>query len=84
MKYYGKITYEIDESHPNVNYVAGGWYKGKVLEYEDTYEFDERLYSPEHHKMFVNYIKKDLKLVAGGGYNIDHIHNVKFEIRKVK
>lgn len=80
MKYYGKITYEIDEFHPDVNY----WYKGKVLEYEDTYEFDERLYSPEDHKMFVNYIKKDLKLVAGGGYNTDHIHNVKFEIRKVK
>ena len=28
------------------------------------------------------YIKHDLKLVAGGGYNTDHIHNVKFEIEK--
>lgn len=31
MKYYGKITYEIDESHPNVNYVICGWYKEKYL-----------------------------------------------------
>lgn len=84
MKYYGKITYEIDENHSDVNYIDGGWHKGKVFEYEDIYEFDERLYSPEDHEMFVNYIKKDLKLVAGGGYNTDHIHNVKFEIRKVK
>ena len=43
MKYYGKITYEIDENHP----VAGVWCKeGNVFEYDDTYEFDERLYSP--------------------------------------
>ena len=41
MKYYGKITYEIDENHPDVNYVAGGWHQGKVFEYEDTYGFDE-------------------------------------------
>lgn len=79
MKYYGKITYEIDENHPDV----GGWYKGKVLEYEDTYEFDERLYSPKDHDIFVNFIKKDLKLIAGGGYNTDHIHNVKIEIRRM-
>ena len=83
MKYYGKITYEIDENHPDVNYVDGGWYKGKVFKYEDIYEFDERLYSPEDHEMFVNHIKKDLKLIAGGGYSTDHIHNVKFEIRRM-
>ena len=29
MKYYGKITYEIDENHSDVNYVDGGWHKGK-------------------------------------------------------
>ena len=31
----------------------------------------------------VNYIKRDLKLVAGGGYNSDHIHNVTFEIERM-
>lgn len=54
MKYYGKITYEIDENHPDVNYVAGGWHQGKVFEYEDTYGFDERLYSPEDYDMIIN------------------------------
>ena len=83
MKYYGKITYEIDENHPDVNNVAGGWHKGKVFEYEDTYEFDGRLYSPEDHDIFVNFIKRDLKLVASGGYSSGHIHNVKFEIRRI-
>ena len=31
MKYYGKITYEIDENHPDVNNVAGVWCKGNVF-----------------------------------------------------
>lgn len=83
MKYYGKITYEIDENHPDVNCVISGWYKGKFT-YEDVYSFDERLYSPEDRDMFVNSIKRDLKLVAGGGYNANHIHNVKFEIRRME
>ena len=37
----------------------------------------------EDYDMIINYIKKDLKLVAGGGHNTDHIHNVKFEIRRM-
>lgn len=83
MKYHGKITYEIDKSHPNVNYVIGGWYKGKVFEYEDIYDFDERLYSQDDHDMLVNYIENDLKLVVCGGYSSGHIHNVKFEIYRM-
>ena len=83
MKYYGKITYEIDKSHPNVSYVIGGWYKGKVFEYEDIYDFNERLYSQDDHDMLVNYIENDLKLVVGGGYSSGHIHNVKFEIYRM-
>lgn len=79
MKYYGKITYEIDENRPDVDCVVGG-----TFNYEDTYDFNERLYSPEDHDMFVNFIKKDLKLVAGGGYNANHIHNVKFEIYRME
>lgn len=84
MKYYGKITYEIDENHPDVNYVVGGWYKGKMFEYEDTYDFNEIFYSPEGRDIIVNYIKKDLKLIAGGGYSTDHIHNVMFDIHRIE
>lgn len=83
MKYYGKITYEIDENHPDVNYVVGGWHKGKMFEYEDTYDFNEIFDSPYGCDIIVNHIKTDLKLIAGGGYSTDHIHNVKFEIRRI-
>ena len=44
----------------------------------DTYTFNSDYTEEEA----IIYIKHDLKLVAGGGYNTDHIHNVKFEIEK--
>ena len=84
MTFYGKITYEIDENHANAKFIPGGWHKGQVFEYDDEYTFDERLYSPDDYELFVNHIKKNLKLIVGGGYNTDHIHNVKFEIREVR
>ena len=77
-KYHGKITYTIDKAHPDIKFVEG-WAKGKTYHFEDTYTFDES-YPTENIKA---YIKQDLMLVAGGGYNTDHIHNVKFEIKKL-
>ena len=50
-----------------------------MLSFDDTYTFDDS-YTEEE---CINYIKRDLKLVAGGGYNSDHIHNVTFEIERV-
>ena len=52
------------------------WMEDKMLSFDDTYTFDDN-YTQED---CINYIKRDLKLVAGGGYNSDHIHNVTFEI----
>lgn len=81
MKYYGKIVYTIDKNHPDVNCIVGGWHKGKILDFEDVYTFDEELYD---NRSAIAYIKKDLKLIAGGGYNSDHIHNVMFDIYRME
>lgn len=78
MKYYGKINCTIDKDHPDVQYVKD-WTENKMLSFDDTYTFDDS-YTEED---CINYIKRDLKLVAGGGYNSDHIHNVTFEIERV-
>ena len=76
-KYHGKIIYTIDKAHPDIKYVAD-YTEEKIFTYEDVYTFNG-----EYSKDFVaEYIKQDLMLVAGGGYNADHIHNVKFEIKK--
>ncbi len=76
-RFYGKITYTIDKGHPDVNCVDD-WTEDKVLDFEDYY-----IVSMDYAKEEIeSYIKHDLMLVAGGGYNTEHIHNVNFEIRQ--
>ena len=52
-----------------------------MFDFDDIYTFDEGYGFTEND--CIDYIKRDLKLVAGGGYNWDHIHNVTFEIKEV-
>lgn len=78
MKYHGKISYTIDNKHIDINCVEN-YAENKIFTFEDTYNFSND-YEEEN---IIEYIKRDLKLVAGGGYNTDHIHNVTFEIKRV-
>ena len=71
----GKIEYTIDKDHPDIKFVPD-WTANKVFTYEDKYVFNDA-YSEDD---MWNYIKTDLALVAGGGYNADHIHNIKYTI----
>lgn len=77
MKYHGKISYMIGKGHPDIKYVED-WKEDKVFTFDDEYTFDDD-YTEEE---IIAYIKRDLSLVAGGGYNTDHIHNVMFDIKK--
>ncbi len=79
MKFNGKITYTIDKNHPDIEYVQD-WNENKLFSFSDTYTFNSGMYSAEN---AIAYIKKDLKLVAGGGYNSKHIHNVSFDITRI-
>lgn len=76
-RFHGKVTYTIDKGHPDVRCVDD-WTEEKVLDFEDYYTFGME-YTREEVE---SYIKHDLILVAGGGYNTEHIHNVNFEIRQ--
>ena len=85
MKYYAKINFTIDKDHPDIQCVkecVKDWTENKMFDFDDTYTFDEG-YDGFTEDDYINYIKRDLKLVAGGGYNWDHIHNVTFEIKEV-
>ena len=75
-KYHGKIFYTMDKEHPDIKYVDN-WTEDMEFSFEDVYSFD----MDYTHDEIVSYIKHDLSLVAGGGYNTDHIHNVMFNIR---
>lgn len=71
----GKIEYTIDKDHPDIKCVEN-WTGGKVFTYEDEYTFSD-IYNEDD---MWNYIKNDLALVAGGGYNADHINIIKYTI----
>lgn len=78
MKIHGKIIYTVDAKHPDIKYMPD-WSESKIWTFEDTYTFDN-CYTFDDVE---SYVKSGLSLVAGGGYNSEHIHNVKFEIARV-
>jgi hypothetical protein len=67
----------MDKEHPDVKCVED-WTEDKVMKFADYYEFSTDYTRDE----IESYIKHDLMLIAGGGYNTDHIHNVTFEIKQ--
>lgn len=68
--YKAKITYCINpERHPDFKYLTD-WFIGRVYSYEDTYTFAD-YYDEEDIR---EYIKRDLSLVAGGGYDTRGIY----------
>lgn len=77
MKYKGTVSYRITEDHPDRKHFKGDL--SERLTYSDIYTFREEL--PK--ESIVNYIKYDLALIAGGGYNTDQIRDVKFTIKEV-
>lgn len=68
------IKFTIDKDHPDI-YSVEDWTEDKVFEYSDTYNVSGNN---------LGWVKTDLKLVAGGGYDYNHIHNVEFEIKEIK
>ena len=77
MKYLAEINFTMKESHPDKQYVHD-WTPDKVFSFSDTYSFDEGIWNEDMAKA---YMKEDLKMIAGGGYNCDHIENVKFNFK---
>ena len=79
MKIKGKITYKVDSNHPDIQEMPEKYWYDKKFTYEDTYSFNNEW----EYEEAILYIKKDLKLIAGGGYNSEHIYDVSFKIKEV-
>jgi hypothetical protein len=85
-KYSAMIMYTIDTKHPDRQYMENKS-TSIVHTFSDVYSFpvEKRSsfwYNAEKDDM-IHYIKNDLRLIAGGGYDCKHIHNVKFDIMEV-
>lgn len=80
LQYKATLQYKILPTHPNKDQVVGGWNPNKVYEYSDTYTFYIENIDFE---CLNNFMKHDLALVAGGGYNTDGIKIVDFTVKKL-
>ena len=78
MKFFAKITFTVDANHPDIQYIKD-WTEDKIFDFSDYYTFNNDWTEEEA----ILHMKLDLKLVAGGGYNTEHIHNVEFEIKRI-
>lgn len=79
-KIYAKIEYKIKKNHPDIKYVKD-WSKDKIYEFDDTYYIDNDYFYCED--QIKSYIKHDMELVAGGGYDTKGIEIVNYETRRV-
>lgn len=72
--YHATIKWRCKANHPDTDDTK------TVFTYSDDYYIDDDYYSDGDEIM--NYIKHDLALVAGGGYDTDTITDVKYDIRR--
>lgn len=70
------IYYTVDSEHPDIQYIKN---PSEIQSFTDVYRFDTDYLGDIDRYDMENYAKNDLRLVAGGGYNTEHIHNVTFE-----
>lgn len=74
VKVKGVIYFKVKKNHPDLECIPEDE-RDKTHEFCDTYNIDtDYFYGRED---IESYIKHDLKLVAGGGYDTDTIKNVK-------
>lgn len=75
------IFFKVDKGHPDY---AGIKEPGKEQSFTDTYIFNTDILGNVPISEMKTFCKQDLKLIAGGGYNSKHIHNVRFNFEEVK
>lgn len=79
IKLWMKITFTVDKGHPDYEYMYDEVPGVTQHTFYDTFTFRHLDAEDKVDKRIaLDFAKRDLKLVAGGGYNWKHIHNAKF------
>ena len=73
----GVIKYKVKKNHPDLKYIDEAE-RNNEFEFCDIYHIDTDCFWCKD--AIDSYIKHDLALVAGGGYDTDTIKNLKFII----
>lgn len=87
--YHATLSCIPDNQHPDYQYMTTQQKSG--LNFNDNYTFSiydpienpTGYYTTDQTDDMIARMKHDLMLVAGGGYNTDHIHNVKFTYERI-
>ena len=80
VKIKGTIKFKLKKNHPDLQYVKPEE-RDKEQIFDDVYYIETDNFFGEDH--IESYIKNDLKLVAGGGYDTDTIEDVKIKLERV-
>ena len=67
------IEYDFDKDHPDVDYMSKEQQESLHGSFEDIYRFDPNWYDLDDPDSMFAYAKHDMLIVAGGGYNNDHV-----------
>ncbi len=76
-----KLTYTIKPTHPYFEYLAETWTPEKRFTDEETWHINPNYFYGEED--IEDFIKKDMLLTAGGGYDWKGIDNIEFEMKEV-
>ena len=72
-----EIKFKVIGSHPDIKYIPN---PEEVQTFKDISSINtDYFYNTTE---ILDHIKNDLQLVAGGGYNTDHIYHVYFDIKE--
>lgn len=75
-----KLTYTIKPTHPDFQYLTEGWTPEKRFTDEDVWHINPDCFHGEED--IEDFIKENMLLTAGGGYDWNGIDNVEFEMKE--
>ena len=75
-----KLTYTIKATHPDFQYLTESWTPEKRFTDEETWHINPDYFYGEED--IEDYIKENMLLTAGGGYDWDGIDNIEFEMKE--
>lgn len=75
-----KLTYTIKPTHPDFQYLTESWTPEKKFTDEDVWHINPDCFYGEED--IEGYIKENMLLTAGGGYDWNGIDNIEFEMKE--
>ena len=70
------LKFKVDKNHPDIKCIKN---PDEPIKFSDTYRFNENYYNLNDIEEMEARAHSDLSIVAGGGYDAEHIHEISWE-----